>query len=415
MSRVFLIFLCFLTAACNSNEKTKTGLDRIDEFQNLFSGKRVGLVVNHTSLNKAGDHITDIFLHMPDVTVAALFGPEHGVRGQAADGEQVGDGVDAIQNIPVYSLYGKTKKPTAEMLENVDVLVFDIQDIGARFYTFIWTLFYVMQGAAENDIPIVVLDRPNPIGSAIEGPVLQPDFSSFVGLFPIPVRHGMTVGELARLYNGEGWLGDHTGVELTVVPMQNWRRNMWFDETGLPFTPTSPNMPDLQTAAIYPGLCLIEGTNVSEGRGTDAPFLTFGAPWINGDILAKRLNELKISGIEFKSTEFVPIIIPGKARSPKFENQRCKGVHINVVDQKLLDSFFMGVVIVKTIHDLYPQQFAFRKSGYFDLLCGTDYIRKSIERGDDVESIQASWQQSLEDFKKMRKKYLLYSENSVAK
>lgn len=389
-------------------ESTLTGLDRIDEFQHLFAQKRVGLVVNHTSLNKDGTHISDIFLEMPDVTVTALFGPEHGVRSQAADGELVSDDIDAAQSIPVYSLYGKTSKPTPDMLKNVDILVFDMQDIGARFYTFIWTMFYAMQSAAEQNIPIVVLDRPNPIGGKLEGPVLDRRFKSGIGRQPIPVRHGMTIGELAQLFNGEGGLGENVRADLTVIPMKNWHRAMWFDETGLPFAPPSPNMPNLETASVYPGLCLVEGTNVSEGRGTASPFLTFGAPWIDSEMLIKELTAVKIPGVAFEAIEFTPKTIPGKALHPKFENQRCFGARLSVTDRGALSAFMAGISVIKVIHDLYPQKFAFREDGYFDLLCGTDAVRELIQSGESVQAIKASWRAELGKFEKMRTKYLLY-------
>ncbi len=407
--RLFFVSL-FLPAvtAFVSAASTLTGLDRIDEFSHLFAGKRLALVVNQTSLNRSGEHITDIFLKMPDVAVTALFGPEHGVRGRAAAGVRVGDDVDAATKIPVYSLYGRSKKPTPDMLKNVDLLVFDMQDIGARFYTFIWTMFTVMQSAAENGIPIVVLDRPNPIGGRVEGPVLEPQFASFIGLQPIPVRHGMTVGELARLFNGEGWLGDGLVADLTVVPLRNWHHELWYDETGLTFTPTSPNMPDIETAAVYPGLCLLEGTNVSEGRGTDAPFLTFGAPWIDGEVLCNELASRNLSGVVFEPISFTPRTISGKAVHPKYENRRCSGARIKVARRDSLNAFVAGVIVVKTIHDLYPGQFAFRKDGFFDLLCGTDAVRLGIKAGASVREMKAHWAHQLANFKKIRKKYLLY-------
>jgi len=215
---------------------------------------------------------------MPGVEVTALFGPEHGIYGLAEAGIKVADKKDDRFGIPVYSLYGKTAKPTAEMLKDVDVLVFDIQDIGARFYTYIYTMAYAMEAAAENNKPFVVLDRPNPInGLAVQGNILEKDFATFVGLYPIPVRHGMTVGELARMFNDQGWLKNGIRANLTVVPMQGWKRSMWYDRTGLKFIKPSPNMPNIKTATVYPGLCLLEGTNISEGRGTNKPFLQFGA------------------------------------------------------------------------------------------------------------------------------------------
>ena len=407
----FLLLIVLLAMPLSSAEPTIIGLERIDEFHHLFANKRVGLVINQTSLNRSGEHITDIFLKLLNVEVTALFGPEHGVRGQAADGDRIGDEFDETEKIPIYSLYGKTKKPTLEMLENVDLLVFDMQDIGVRFYTFVWTMYLVMHAAAENGVPIVVLDRPNPIGGPVEGPLLQPNFVSFVGLKPLPVRHGMTIGELAALFNDEGWLGDHLCADLTVIPMKNWHHDMWYDETGLAFTPPSPNMPNLETAAVYPGLCLLEGTNVSEGRGTDAPFLTFGAPWIDGTALCQALKALKLPGVDFQPVSFTPRSIPGKARHPKFENQRCKGAHIIVTGRDSLNAFSMGLSVIRLLHEMYPDSFRFRSDGHFDLLCGTDSIRKAIEKGASVQELEKLWMDDLNDFAKLRKKYLIYPEN----
>ena len=407
---IFAVFGFMAAAMPLSAGPTFAGLDRVDEFAALFAGKRVGLIVNQTSLNRNGEHITDIFLNMADVTVTALFGPEHGVRGRAADGVHVSDALDAAGKIPVYSLYGKTKKPTPEMLRQVDLLVFDMQDIGARFYTFIWTLYYAMQAAAENGIPIVVLDRPNPIGGRVEGPVLDAKFASFIGLEPLPVRHGMTIGELANMFNGEGRLGENLYADLEVVPMQNWRHDMWFDETGLTFTPPSPNMPDVQTAAVYPGLGLLEGTNVSEGRGTDAPFLTFGAPWIDAEALCKKLNDAGLPGLHFRPTSFTPRTIPGKAVHPKFENILCHGARVLVVDKRAIDAFFSGLVVIKTLHDMYADEFSFRVDGYFDLLCGTNVVRKAIESGVAVCEMEGLWSNELHRFNQLRAKYVLYPE-----
>ncbi|MHC4745057.1 MAG: exo-beta-N-acetylmuramidase NamZ family protein, partial [Planctomycetota bacterium] len=270
----------------------KTGLDNIASYHEMFRGKRVGIITNHTGCNSAGRHITDVFAEMEGVKVTALFGPEHGIKGSKAAGEKIDSEAGEAEDIPVYSLYGKTLKPTPEMLKNVDVLVFDIQDVGARFYTYTYTMSLAMEAAAENRKRFVVLDRPNPInGLTVEGSVLEPRFASFVGLYPIPVRHGMTVGELALMFNRQGWLKGGVRADLVVVSVGSWRRGDWYDKTGLRFIKPSPNMTDLNTAIVYPGLCLLEGTNVSEGRGTRKPFLQFGAPWIDAGELAARLNK----------------------------------------------------------------------------------------------------------------------------
>jgi len=249
-----------------------------------LANRRLGIVCNHTARDRSGRHLIDLCQQSGVCQITAIFAPEHGFRGTFADGKNIADAVDSLTGAPIYSLYGENLQPTAEMLKNVDLLVYDIQDVGVRFYTYISTLTNVMRAAAENHLPIVVLDRPNPIrGDRIEGPMLEPQFRSFVGPHPIPIRYGLTAGELARLINGEHWLGDTLRAELTVIKMQNWRRAMWFDETGLPWFPPSPNMPTLLTATVYPGFCFMEGTNLSEGRGTDSPFVQFGAPYFDGE------------------------------------------------------------------------------------------------------------------------------------
>ena len=258
------------------------------------------------------------------------------------------------------------------MLKDVDVLVFDIQDVGARFYTYLYTMSLAMEAAVENGKRFVVLDRPNPInGVQVEGPVLEPAFATFVGLYPIPVRYGLTVGELARMINGEGWLTGHFTADLTVVPLTGWQRDMWYDQTDLRFINPSPNMPDLETATLYPGLCLLEGTNVSEGRGTPKPFLQFGAPWIDPNALATRLNALNLPGLRFAPASFTPT-------SSKHQGKLCHGVEIALMDRNRLVPFWTGVLIVNEIRRMYPNQFEWNAS-HFDRLCGTAAIRDAID------------------------------------
>lgn len=407
---VILIFVLFSLAGCQSMKpsKTKTGLDRVYEFHSLFEGKRLGIIANHTAYNSKGMFIVDVFRQMPGVRISALFGPEHGFRGSHSAGVKVEERNAFLDSIPIYSLYGKTLKPTPEMLKNVDMLVFDIQDIGARFYTYIWTMALAMEAAAEQGIPFVVLDRPNPInGVQVEGAVLDTAFASFVGLYPIPVRHGMTVGELARMFNGEGWLKNGVKADLKVVPLKGWKRAQWFDQTGLTFIPPSPNMPNLETATVYPGLCLIEGTNVSEGRGTDEPFLQFGAPWIHPKELFARLKTFHLPGVQFAPVSFVPKSMPGKASHPKFQDETCYGLKLKVTDRDAFKPFLTGVRIVQSLHTLYPQQLKWRER-HFDRLVGSDVLRKAILSGRDLKDLIQEWQESAEAFKKQRQKYLLY-------
>jgi uncharacterized protein YbbC (DUF1343 family) len=339
---------------------------------------------------------------MDNVTITAFFSPEHGIRGVEEAGIHIESMTDPNYQAPVYSLYGKIRKPTREMLENVDVLVFDIQDIGARFYTYIYTMSLAMEAAAENGRRFVVLDRPNPInGLQVEGNILKPQFATFVGLYPVPVRHGMTAGELARMFNEQVWLKDGVKADLVVIPMKGWRRSMWYDRTGLKFIKPSPNMVSLETATVYPGLCLLEGTNVSEGRGTLMPFIQLGAPWIDSGRLAAELNKLSLPGIRFRLASFTPV-------SSKYKGQRCNGVRIIVTDRDLLEPYFNGVMIVNKICQLYPNDFQW-KTSHFDRLCGTSAIREAITNRSSLEKLRENWQAELKSFVQIRSKYLMYS------
>jgi uncharacterized protein YbbC (DUF1343 family) len=391
----------------SSKTRVHVGADRLlTDMFSLVQGKRIGLVTNHSALCTDGTHIADA-LKKRGVKLTALFGPEHGIRGDAPDGKTIGDSVDAKTGVKVYSLYGPVSKPTPAMLKDVDVLVYDIQDVGARFYTFISTLFLTMEAAAENHIPYIVLDRPNPIrGTYCDGPIRVDSLKSFVGWAPMPIAHGLTVGELATMANGEGWLKDHEQAQLTVVSMEGWKRSMWYDELALAWVRPSPNMRTLRTATVYPGTCLIEGTNVSEGRGTDFPFETIGAPWVSGDSLANMLNEEKLPGVMFHPTRFKPKEMPG-VKSPKFNGQDCRGVFIEVTNRDKFEPVKAGIALVAAIRKLCPTQFAFRDRG-FDRLAGTPRIREMIIAGRPSEEITASWQDELKQFNKRRQLYFLY-------
>ena len=391
-----------------------TGLDNIGEYKQLFDTKRIGIITNHTAYSSSGQYIVDVFRDIENARLTALFSPEHGIDGAQEAGKAIEARMNARLNLPVYSLYGKTNKPTAEMLKNIDVLVFDIQDIGARFYTYISTLSLAMESAAEYGRRFVVLDRPNPInGLKVEGNILEPEFTSFVGMHPIPVRHGMTVGELATMFNQQGWLKNAVRADLFVVPMKGWRRRMWYDQTGLTFIKPSPNIPDLQTAAIYPGLCLLEGTNVSEGRGTEMPFRQFGAPWIDSKNLAVQLNRLNLPGLRFEPTDFTP-------GSSKYQGRQCHGVKAIITDRELLEPYYSGIMIVNELFRMYPESFGWNAK-HFDYLCGTSLVRKAItaqsslclRRGKPApatagEELKKSWEPELKSFLEVRKKYLMY-------
>ena len=288
-----LVFTLLISVNCKQNynynpaNNVICGADiLISDSLNLIKGKGIGIVTNHTAVLSNGTHLVDSLFNIKNINIVALFGPEHGIRGDAPDGLTITDGKDSKTGIPVYSLYGKIRKPTKEMLKGVDVLIFDIQDIGARFYTFISTMYYTLEAAAENNIPVIILDRPNPIGGLkVSGNIREEEFKSFVGIAPIPIMHGMTVGELAILFNEQHYLENNLHANLTVIKIKNWQREQLFNQTGLKWINPSPNMINLDEAMIYPGLCLLEGTNISEGRGTQKPFLTFGAPYINSNQL----------------------------------------------------------------------------------------------------------------------------------
>lgn len=370
----------------------------LDDQKELLKGKKVGLITNPTGIDSKMNSIVDLLHDDSDIELTALFGPEHGVRGDAQAGEYVESYIDEKTGLPVYSLYGQTRKPTPEMLENVEVLVFDIQDVGTRYYTYIYTMAYSMEAAKENNIPIVVLDRPNPLGGlSVDGPVLEPEFSSFIGMYPIPTRHGMTVGELASFFNEEF----NIGADLSVVKMKGWRRSMDFDDTGLPFVLPSPNMPTVSTTFVYPATGLIEGTNLSEGRGTTKPFELIGAPFINSTNLAAELNSLSLPGVKFRAASFTPT-------SSKHAGKLSHGVEIYVTDRTEFDAVTTGLYIIKTIHDMYPDDFEFLSNNFFDKLIGNDRVRTMILEGASVREITKTYQKELTEFKKVRKEYLLY-------
>jgi uncharacterized protein YbbC (DUF1343 family) len=404
------ISLFLLMASLIHPKELRTGADRLlSEYLHLLKGKNIGLVTNHTGLLANGTHLADTLITFKkDFQLTALFGPEHGIRGDAAAGEEINSKVDKRTGLTVFSLYGKERKPTKEMLTGIDLLIFDIQDVGARFYTYISTLHYVLQAGAENKIPVIVLDRPNPInGIYVDGPIRKEKHASFVGIAPIPIAHGMTIGELAEMFSGEGWLKVKKKPDLTVIKMDGWERNSFFDEYNIEWLKPSPNIPYPETAIVYPGTCLIEGLNVSEGRGTNNPFLLIGAPFINPPELIERLKEYGSASVKLEETEFTPVVIPGMAYSPKYENEKCKGIRISIRNRNKFESVKFGIELVKAIYDLYPGKAKFISS--FDRLSGDEQIRESIIKGKSPEKIFASWSKELNEFLQVRKKYLLYN------
>ncbi len=386
----------------------RVGLDVLFlRHRRLLRGKRIGVIVHPASLDGRGHHAISRFATASDFRLTAIFGPQHGLRGETQDNMIEWEGWrDAKWGVPVFSLYGRTRQPTPEMLAEVDVLVFDLQDVGTRVYTYIWTLALCLKAAAEQGREVIVLDRPNPIGGVrVEGPVLQKGFESFVGMFPIPLRHGMTVGELARLFNEAFGIG----CRLHVVPMQGWRRDLWYDETGLLWVPPSPNMPTLETATVYPGMVLVEGTMLSEGRGTTRPFELIGAPFIDPDRLVAELRSEKLPGVFFRPCYFQPMF-------QKHAGRLCGGVHVHVLDRRRFKPVATGVALLKAICRLYPEHFQWRPPPYeyvfdrlpFDILAGTDQLREQILRDRPLREIEDSWRADLEKFQRVRREYLMY-------
>ena len=366
-----------------------------------LAGKRVGLLTNNTGLTSTRESTIDVLNALPGVKLVALFGPEHGIRGTARPGEKVESVKDPKTGLPVYSLYGATEKPTSAMLKGLDALLVDLQDVGTRYYTYDWTTMLAMKAAAENGLDFYVLDRPDPIGGLhTQGNVLQPGFETLVGAYPVPMAFAMTIGELATYVNQEF----HVGAKLHVIRMTGWRHGMWNDWTTLPWTPPSPNMPDLKSAAMYPGTCLFEGTNVSVGRGTPNAFAQIGAPWLNGEELARRLNALHLQGVRFEATSFTPKN-PGDDMYP---DTLVHGVRFLVANRSTYDAGVAGVAAAVVIHAMAPDKFRFSQAAHFDRLAGTDKVRKQILAGATVEEITASWAAQRAAFETIRRKYMLY-------
>ncbi len=388
---IILVLTSFLLAACQTkaqDQQLVLGIEQIEQYLSLLEGKKVGVVGNQTSVlmnDQESTHLVDLLLNN-NIEVERAFAPEHGFRGRADAGEQIQDGKDAKTGIPVVSLYGTNKKPTPEQMKNLDFMVFDIQDVGARFYTYISTLHYVMEACAEHQIPILVLDRPNPNGHYIDGPVLELEHQSFVGMHPIPVVHGLTIAEYARMINGEGWLNQKSKAELFVIPLKNYNKEMEYD---LPIPP-SPNLPNAQSVNLYPSLCFFEGTDVNAGRGTELQFQVFGSPYLNEEV--------------FDYT-YTPVSKPG-AKYPKFENELCYGKDLS--KQLKLDALNLEWLILAYQENTQPNSFF---NSFFTKLAGTKKLQQQIEAGFSADEIKAEWQSDLSNYRKMIQPYILYDFN----
>jgi len=380
----------------------KLGLDvLLDEKIQLIKNKNIGLVTNNSGRDFKGISNYERLMRTKDVTLKVIFSPEHGLFGEAAAGEKVNyDG--QIKTLPkVISLYGKNRKPTDTQLEGLDIIIYDIQDVGARFYTYISTLGLIMESAAKSNIKVLVLDRPNPLtGNKIEGPTLDLKYQTFVGYYPIPTRYGLTVGELALMINNEKWIEYQP--ELEVVKMRGWTKDLWYDETKLPWTKPSPNIPDLNTAIIYPGVCLLEATNVSEGRGTQKPFKKFGAPWINKQEISQELNNLNLPGVVFKPITFIPTPIKGMSNNPKYKNQVCHGAEIILTDRDKFLSVATGMNIIKIISEKYPSKLKIKNSGMNRLWGNAEFLNQLQTKDLNQFSIP------IQNYNQIAKKYFLY-------
>lgn len=394
----------------SGNEKApvKLGLEKIlDDQSSLLKNLKVGLICNQATVDHKFEHAADLFFAHPDIQLAALFGPQHGIRGDLQDNMiETAHSVDKRTGLPVFSLYSETREPNEKMLEGLDALVFDLQDVGTRVYTFIYTMANAMRACAEFGRKMFVLDRPNPIGGVdIEGGLLEKGHESFVGQFPIPMRHGLTVGELALLLNQEYKIGCH----LTVVQMDGWQRNYFYDETDCPWVMPSPNMPTVDTSVVFPGTVFLEGTQVSEGRGTTRPFEIIGAPFIDENELAEALKSLELEGAIFRPTKFLPTF-------QKHQGETCGGVFIHVIDRKIFQPVITGFAIVSLIYNLYKEDFKWKNPPYeyefdrnpFDVIAGTMKTREFIEKNEDIKTVKQYWRENVKEFEKVRTEYFLY-------
>ena len=389
----------------------RIGLEKLrsDNFA-LLQGKRVGLMTNPSAVDHQLRSTYDIFSQSDDVNLTTLFGPEHGLAATAPDAISVDHAVDTRTGLPIYSLYGKTYRPTPDMLDNLDVMVCDIQDIGVRFYTYIWTISYILEACGEQGKEVVILDRPNPIGDRIAGGSLEEGMASFVGRFDIPIRHGMTVGELSQMIN-ERW--NPSPCALTVVACEGWRRTTLWSNTGREFVQPSPAMPNFTTALHYPGACMLEGTHLSEGRGTSLPFQCVGAPYIDGNRLSEKLNAQNLAGVRFRPHAFLPY-------SSKYAGEACYGVQLHITDVELFDPLSAWLATIIEIKTTYPKQFKWlppipaehkrSPQWHFDRLLGSKKYRHMIDSGASVHDLMAEWPNYCDEFCEIRKPYLIYPE-----
>ncbi|MEA3287101.1 MAG: DUF1343 domain-containing protein [Candidatus Marinimicrobia bacterium] len=390
-------------------QKVLTGLDVLQKMDfELLAGKNVGIVTNHTAVNKQGEHLVDLINATDDVTLKAIFAPEHGFRGTSQAGHAIPGGLDPATGVPIYSLYGENREPNQEMLTGIDLLIYDIQDVGARFYTYISTMGYVLEAGAKFDIPVMILDRPNPIGRRVGGNVLDEGYESFVGRYKIPIQYGLTIGELARMVIGENMIPELGQVELHVVECQGWTADRVWAETDLTWLPPSPNMRNTNETLTYPGLCLLEGVRISEGRGTIHPFEYVGAPYMDGKLLARELMATGLKGFTVEPITYTPVEMPGVSMNPIFKDELVHGVNIKVTDPDSFKAVEFLVHLLVITKQNYPDDFGWRYQKGSDRLWGGSGLREMIDAGASAETIIASYQAELQEYLQLREKYLIY-------
>ena len=389
-------------------QPVKLGLEKVTDNEiNLLKNKRIGLICNQASVNHRYQHSADLFFENPGINLVSLFGPQHGIRGDVQDNMvETGHTTDKKTGLPIFSLYSETREPTEEMLSKVDAVVFDLQDVGCRVYTFIYTMANAMRTCTVSGREFIVLDRPNPIGGEkVEGNILEKGSESFVGQYPIPMRHGLTVGELAKLFNERF----NINCDLKVVTMEGWKRNLYYDETDAPWVMPSPNIPTVETTVVFPATVYLEGTQVSEGRGTTKPFEIIGAPYVEAKVYREALTKLELPGITFRETNFLPTF-------QKHMGDGCGGVFLHVTDRNEFKPVITGLALIKTLYELYEKEFKWKNPPYeyvydrnpFDVIAGTTGIREQIENGSSLESIELSWSDDVKTFRESSEKYFLY-------
>jgi len=366
-------------------------------------GKRLGLVINHTSLLADGTPLLTACIKK-GMQIKAVFSPEHGYSGNIEGGNKVKD--KRLNDIKIFSLYGKTKRPTPEQMREIDAFIYDIQDVGTRFYTYITTLKYVLEAAAKAKMPVYVLDRPNPAGGLIiEGPLLQPEFESYIGSLPVPVRYGLTIGELALMMKGQGWVP--TDVKLHIIKMKNWKRNYFWEDTGLTWTSTSPNIPSPETALIYPGTGLLGGIILNQGLGTPDPFLRFGSPWMDPDLIIRKLPSLASQGVKFEIIDYTPRPIPGKTLDPPYKNQICHGIRVRITQKNKFYPLRFTLALIKVLKETYPGKI-FQESTSLSLMFGNSLLAEYLRGETSYKKLLTSMKKDEDLFRKIRRKYLLY-------